>query len=258
MNSLQDKTAVVTGGGSGIGQAIAKQLGEKGARVIVVGRRSQPLTETVDAIQSQGGSASAVTCDLTDATAVEQLGIQLLKEHVCIDILINNAGFSSKVRSARYVGAEEWRAVMDVNTLGPAMLTRALMPPMIEQGSGDVVMISSMAAIKPSVMAGAVYSSAKAAVRAYMQVLGQEVRQHGIRCITVFPGEVDTAILDNRPLPPAADLRAQMMQPEDIATAVLMTISLPRRAMVSELAMDGSNPRDLHADTVAAMTKQHE
>ncbi len=145
---------------------------------------------------------------------------------------------------------------MDVNTLGPAMLTRALLPPMIERGEGDVVTISSMAALTPSVLAGAVYSAAKAAARAWMNVLAQEVRPHGIRCISVFPGEVDTPILDNRALPPDEEARALMMQPEDISLPVRTALELPRRAMISEIAIIATHPRDRRSDIAAALSKE--
>ncbi len=256
MTALTGKTAFVTGGGTGIGRAVAIDLATAGAKVIVCGRRMEPLEETVQAITDGGGNGSAVTCDLTDPAAIEECATALLNEHGVIDILINNAGFSSKVRSTRYIGAEEWRQVMDVNTMGPAMMTRALLEPMIDQGSGDVVMISSMAAITPGVMAGAVYSAAKAAARNYMAVLAAEMRPHGIRCITIFPGEVDTPILDNRALSPDADTRAKMMLPEDISAAVLMAVSLPGRAMVSEIAITATNPRDMSADIAAAKARQ--
>ncbi len=256
MSSLQGQTAFVTGGGTGIGRAIAIDFAAAGAKVIVCGRRAGPLEETVQAIADAGGTASAMTCDLTDPDAIEQCAQVLLAEHGTIDILINNAGFSSKIRSTRYIGAQEWRDVMDVNTMGPVVLTKALLPAMIEQGRGDVVMISSMAAINPSIMAGAAYSAAKVAARAYMNVLAQEMRPHGIRCITVFPGEVDTPILDNRALPPDTATRARMMLPEDISAAVMMAVSLPRRAWVSELAIAATDPRDMSKDVAAAKTKQ--
>jgi NAD(P)-dependent dehydrogenase (short-subunit alcohol dehydrogenase family) len=256
MSSLSGQTAFVTGGGTGIGRAIAIDLAAAGTKVIVCGRRAEPLQETVAEISAAGGDASAITCDLTDPDAIEKCAKDLLAEHGTIDILINNAGFSSRIRSARYIGAEEWRQVMDVNTMGPAILTAALLPAMVEQGWGDVVMISSMAAINPSVMAGAVYSSAKAAAHNYMKVLAAEMRPHGIRCITVFPGEVDTPILDNRALPPNEEIRAKMMLPEDISAAVLMAVALPRRAMVSEIAIGATDPRDMSADVAAALTKQ--
>ena len=230
MSSLQAQTAFVTGGGTGIGRAIAIDFAGAGAKVIICGRRAGPLAETVQLITDAGGTASAVTCDLTEPDAIEQCAQALLSEHGAIDVLVNNAGFSSKIRSARYVGPGEWR--------------------------GDVVMISSMAGLNPSIMAGAAYSAAKAAARSYMNVLAQEMRPHGIRCITIFPGEVDTPILDNRALPPDMVTRARMMLPEDISAATLMAVSLPRRAWVSELAIAATDPRDMSQDVAAAKTKK--
>ena len=256
MSVLQGQTAFVTGGGTGIGRAVAIDLAAAGAKVIVCGRRMGPLEETAKAVTDAGGTASAVTCDLTDPVAIEQCAEALLAEHGTIDILINNAGFSSIVRSVRYIGAEEWRGVMDVNTMGPAMMTKALLQPMIDQGRGDIVMIASMAGVNPSVMAGSVYSAAKTAARVYMNVLAQEMRVHGIRAITVSPGEVDTPIMDNRPLVPDADTRARMMQPEDISAAVMMAVCLPRRAMVSEINIGATDPRDMSADIAASRNKQ--
>ena len=256
MSSLQGKTAFVTGGGTGIGRAVAIDLAAAGAKVIVCGRRAGPLDEVVQTITEAGGSASAVTCDLTDAEAIEQCARDLLAEHGTVDILINNAGFSSVARSVRYIAADEWRGVMDVNTMGPAMMTRALLQPMIDQGAGDIVMIASMAGVNPSVMAGSVYSAAKTAARAYMNVLAQEMRPHGIRAICVSPGEVDTPIMDNRPLVPDAETRARMMLPEDISAAVMMAVTLPRRAMVSEIHIGATDPRDMSADIAASKNKQ--
>ena len=251
MGALDGRVALVTGAGTGIGRAVAVDLVNAGAEVIVCGRRMEPLEETVSIM----GSGSALSADLTDPDAIEGLANTVVARHGGVDILVNNAGFSSKIRSARYIGAEEWRGVMDVNTMGPAMLTRALLPSMVERENGDVVMISSMAGLRPSIMAGVVYSAAKAAARAYMDVLYQEVRAEGVRCTTIFPGEVDTPILDNRALPPDASKRALMMMPEDISAAVLMSVCLPRRATVTELAIGATHPRDLSADVEAAKTK---
>ncbi len=255
MIAFEGRVALVTGGGTGIGRAVAQDLATAGAEVVVCGRRLAPLEETVQAIAEAGGNARADSCDLTDPAATEGYAARLLERHGGVDILVNNAGFSSRVRSARYIGAEEWRDVMDVNTLGPAILTRALLPAMIDKGAGDVVMISSMAAIRPNVMAGAVYSAAKSAARAYMEVLASEVRRHGIRAITIFPGEVDTPILDKRALPPDEKKRATMMMPEDISATVMLAVGLPRRAMISELAMVATEPRDQAPDVAAAMAK---
>ncbi|MDE0770334.1 MAG: SDR family NAD(P)-dependent oxidoreductase [Opitutaceae bacterium] len=255
MSQLNGKSALVTGGGTGIGEAITIDLGKAGVEVTICGRREAPLENTVSKIKAEGGKARYVVADMADPESIEKLAKNILA-HGGVDILINNAGFSSKVRSARFIGADEWRAVMDVNTMGPAMLTRHLLDSMIEKGSGDVVMISSMAAINPSVVAGAAYSSAKVAAKAYMNVLQQEVKKFGIRCLTVCPAEVDTPILEGRALPPGDAERATMIQPEDISAVVLMALSLPHRATVSEIAITTTAQRDMREDIKAALTKE--
>ncbi|MDA1074802.1 MAG: SDR family NAD(P)-dependent oxidoreductase [Proteobacteria bacterium] len=256
MSAMEGRTALVTGGGTGIGAALALDLARAGAKVIICGRRGGPLEETLSRIAAVNGQARAIVADLTNPQDIERLATDALASGPP-DILINNAGFSSKVRSARYIGAQEWRDVMDVNTMGPALLTRHLLPAMIDARRGDIVMISSMAALRPNVMAGVVYSAAKVAAKAYMEVLQQEVKRHGIRCLTVYPGEVDTPILDNRALPPDETQRALMMQSEDISAAVMMALSLPHRATVSEIAITATIPRDMTADVKAALAKQN-
>ena len=255
MSQLNGKTALVTGGGTGIGEAIAIDLAKAGVQVTICGRREAPLKDTTSKIENEGGKARYVLADMADPESITGLAKNILAEGG-VDILVNNAGFSSKVRSARFISAEEWRAVMDVNTMGPAILTKLLLDPMIEKGSGDVVMISSLAALYPSIMAGSAYSAAKVAAKSYMSVLAQEVRQFGIRCTTVYPGEVDTPILSNRALVPGEAERALMIQAEDISAAVLMAVSLHHRSMVSEIAITPTIPRDMSADVKAAMTKQ--
>tara|TARA_B100000749_G_scaffold209806_1_gene164764 strand:+ start:2431 stop:3201 length:771 start_codon:yes stop_codon:yes gene_type:complete len=256
MKSLVGRNALVTGAGSGIGRAIALDLAGAGANVSICGRRIDPLEETKNAILASGGEAEISVCDLMDPEAIEIMANQLLEKRNCIDILVNNAGFSSKIRSARYIGPDEWRDVMNVNTLGPAMLTKALLPAMIDKGSGHVVMISSMAAIRSGVMSGAVYGAAKSASRVYMNALDAEVRKYGIRCTTILPGEVDTPILDNRALPPNEEVRGLMMRPEDISSAVMMAVLLPQRANVIEIAITATVPRDMTDDVKAALSRR--
>ena len=252
---LGQRVALVTGAGTGIGRAIAIDLARAGTKVLVCGRRRELLDQTLNKFPDSS-AGKAYTVDLTDPAATEQLAADINKDSGDVDILINNAGFSSKIRSARHIGAEEWQSVMDVNTLGPVILTKSLLPGMIKQQRGDVIMISSLAGLRPNVMAGAAYSAAKAAARAYMEVLSSEVRRHGIRCTTIFPGEVDTPILDNRALPPDADARATMMQAEDNSAVVMTALQLPHRATVLELSIGATEPRDMSADIKAALDKE--
>ncbi len=252
---LSGRVALVTGAGTGIGKAIAIDLAEAGACVLTCGRRKELLEQTLSELGGANNGRS-YAADLTDPVAAEKVAADIVTDYGSVDILINNAGFSSKVRSARHIGAEEWQGVMDVNTLGPVILTKFLLPGMIEKQRGDVVMISSLAGLRPNVMAGAAYSAAKAAARAYMEVLYSEVRRHGIRCTTIFPGEVDTPILDNRALPPDATARATMMQAEDISAVVMTALQLPPRATVLELSIGATEPRDMSDDVRAALTKE--
>lgn len=255
MGALSGKVALVTGAGTGIGRSTALAFAAAGAAVVVNGRRQGPLDDVVAEITAAGGEAWAATADLTTAEEAERLAAVCLARHGRVDVLVNNAGFSSKVRSARFLDAEEWTSVWQVNVLGVAMLTRALLPAMIEAGDGTVITVSSIGGLRPNVMAGAAYCSAKAAVAAYMTGLAGEVRNLGVRCSTVYPGEVDTPILDNRALNPGEAQRARMAHPDDVAAAILMVASLPARATVEELTIAPTYQRDLSADMVAAKTK---
>lgn len=252
MGALSGKVALVTGAGSGIGRSTALALAGAGATVVVNGRRRGPLDEVVAEI---GGDAWACPADLIGAAEADRLAAACLERHGRVDVLVNNAGFSSKVRSALHLDAEEWTAVWQVNVLGVAMLTKALVPTMMAAGEGTVITISSIGGLRPNVMAGSAYCSAKAAVAAYMTELASEVRNRGVRCTTVYPGEIDTPILDNRALNPGEQERSRMAHPDDVAAAILMVASLPQRATVEELMIAPTHQRDLSADMKAARAK---
>ena len=119
---------------------------------------------------------------------------------------------------------------------------------MIDQGEGTIVTISSMAAVTPGLMGGIPYSSAKAAVAAMMTAMRQELREHNIRTCTIYPAEVDTPILDNRPLPPDKIARSTMMMPEDIAETILLCMRMPQRTIVQDLIVSPTIQRDTSED----------
>jgi NADP-dependent 3-hydroxy acid dehydrogenase YdfG len=255
VGALEGQVALVTGAGTGIGRSTAVQLADERATVAVCGRRAGPLDELVADIAGRGGRAWSLTADLVSPDEAERLAAVCLERHERVDVVVNNAGFSSLVRSARYLDADEWTAVWQVNVLGPAMLTRALLPAMIAAGRGTVVTVSSLAAHRPNVMAGAAYGSAKAAVANWMAELSSEVRNLGVRCTTVFPGEIDTPILDRRALNHGESERAAMAHADDVARAILLCVTLPARATVDELVISPTRQRDLSADMTAAMAK---
>ena len=140
-------------------------------------------------------------------------------------------------------GQEEWDAVIAVNLTGVYALTQAVLPSMIERGGGTIVTVGSCAALRPGLIGGAPYGAAKAGVLNLMGHVHTVLRDKGIRATTVMPAEVDTPILDNRPLPPDAAARATMMQPEDVAAAILMCVTLPERTVVEEIVLSPTTAR---------------
>ena len=157
----------------------------------------------------------------------------------------------------RYVKQDDWQSVFNVNVEGVYRLTQAVLPNMIDNGGGTIVTVSSMAALSPGLMGGAPYSSAKAAVAAMMTALREEVSEYGIRSCTVYPAEVDTPILDNRPLPPDAKARSTMMQPEDIAEAILLCMRMPHRTNINDIVIRPTILRDTSEDIKVAKTLKY-
>ncbi len=188
--SLDGRTALITGGGSGIGLAIAKCLAASGAKVIICGRRKRELNKAVTEI---GKSATAMTLDINDTAAIPDFVRNLRSKHGPIDILINNAGISLKKSFVDTTGAE-LHSILQTNVIGALALTRALHPHLRVSGHGSVVFISSMAALMGVPWVSA-YSVAKSAITGAVRTLAVEWgADDGIRVNAVAPGWIDTAM----------------------------------------------------------------
>jgi NADP-dependent 3-hydroxy acid dehydrogenase YdfG len=252
VGKLDGQVAIVTGAGSGIGRAAALMLAAEGATVVAVGRRPAPLDALVAEIARRGGRADTLAADVGDPDQAGRLARAAVERHGRVDILVNNAGSSSRVRNIRWVGRDEWERVFAVNMTGVYLLTQAVLPGMIERGGGTIVTVSSAAAFRPGLLGGAPYGAAKAAARNLMGHVHTVLRDKGIRATTILPAEVDTPILDNRPLVPDARARATMMQPEDVAAAILLCVTMPARTVVEEIILSPTVTRDLSADLAVA------
>ncbi len=252
MGALDNKIAIITGSGTGIGKSAAQQFAAEGATVVLVGRRREPLEETAAEIEQAGGTAMVHPTDLEDGDAAAGVVAATVEKFGRVDILVNNAGHSSRVRSMKYVGPEEWESVFKVNVEGVYRITQAAVNDMIKRKEGTVITVSSMAALTPGLLGGAPYSAAKAAALTMMRGMNSELRAEGIRACAIMPAEVDTPILANRPLPPDADARATMMGAEDVAAAILFCATTPQRTLVSEIVLMPTQPRDTSADMKAA------
>lgn len=234
--SLQNKTAVITGGGTGIGKGIALALAGAGCRVAIAGRRPDVLAQTA---AEWRGLPPIVhhPVDTADRASVATLFRWAERELGRIDILVNSAGVNIKRRTMAEMEPSEWDRVLAINATGVYNCMREVLPAMKDRRDGLIVTISSISGLRSSMLGGTAYSASKFAVSALTTAVALEYGQYNIRCTNVYPGEVDTPILEHRPQPVSAERRATMLLPEDVGAAVLMIANLPPRAHVPELVI---------------------
>ncbi|MGI9285176.1 MAG: SDR family NAD(P)-dependent oxidoreductase [Pseudomonadales bacterium] len=189
-NRLENKVALVTGGGTGIGAATARRFAQEGASVIVCGRREEPLQQVVEAIEADQGSALALPLDVSDSAAFEQ-AVQVVQEkYGRLDILINNA-YSMMAGTVKDMSAEDWQSCFQVTMNGTFFGTQAVMPLMEQQKSGVIVNVSSVCGLLGAPYTAA-YGAAKAAVISFTRTAALEGAEHNIRSNVVIPGVVMT------------------------------------------------------------------
>lgn len=234
--NLQDKHALITGGGSGIGRCIALRLAEAGCRVAVAGRRLDKLQEVVQA-HSKQPAILAYPCDVANRASVQALFAWAATEFGQIDILINAAGANIKNRTIAEMHPEQWDELMAANATGAYNCIYEVLPQMRTRRDGLIINISSVAGKRASRLGGVAYVASKFAMTGLATAVALEEGHHNIRVTSIYPGEVDTPILKNRPSPVTDEHRARILQPDDIAAAVLMIAELPPRAHVAELVM---------------------
>jgi NADP-dependent 3-hydroxy acid dehydrogenase YdfG len=252
MGLLDGKIALVTGAGTGIGRETAVLLAQEGATVIVTGRRIAPLRDVVAAIEKTRGKSVATALDVASRDAILETIARVKKSVGPIDILVNNAGSASTVLNARFIGEAEWNATVNVNLTAVFNLTQAVLEDMIARNDGTIITISSLAVVNPNLLGGAAYGAAKAGVKNFMTFLHNTYRNQGIRATTILPGETDTPIMDNRARPPLDAERAVMLNPHDVARAVLLCASLQKGAVIPELHICPTFMRDTSADIEVA------
>lgn len=250
--SLEGKICVITGGGSGIGRASAIQMAAEGAVAVVVGRTASKVEAVRDEIAANGGAAQAYGVDVGDEDGVRRMVDEILDARGKIDVLVNNAGHSSPRRMLLTTTAEDLRSVYESNLVGSVFCSQAVVPSMKKAGSGTIINVSSMAGVSASPLAGMSYSAAKAAVINFTAFLNAELRNTGIRASVVIPGEVDTPILDGRPVVPDAEARQTMVTAEDTAEAITLIARLPQRAAIPELIIRPTWLRDTSGEANVA------
>jgi NADP-dependent 3-hydroxy acid dehydrogenase YdfG len=233
---LSGKTAVITGGGSGIGAAVAWALAEEGARVVIAGRRLEKLKETAARFKGQP-AIEVQEVDVGERASVNRLFGWIAEKIGPVHILVNAAGVNIKNRTLAEMQPEQWDELFAINATGAYNCMHAVLPQMRERRDGVIVNISSTSGKRATKLGGVGYSAAKFAVTALSTAAANEEGPHGIRITVICPGEVDTPILENRASPPTAEQRAKMLQAADVAAAVLLVATLPPRAHVAEMVI---------------------
>jgi NADP-dependent 3-hydroxy acid dehydrogenase YdfG len=234
--SLNGKTAVITGGGTGIGRGIAIALATAGCRVLVGGRREPQLRETAAGFSGQPPIKLHVL-DVADRGSVTAFFDFARRELGRIDILVNSAGTNIKTRTMAQMTPEQWDQVLAINATGAYNCMYAVLPEMRERRDGLIVNISSIAGKRASALGGIAYAASKFAMTALGTAVANEDGEHGIRVTNIYPGEVDTPILENRPTPVSAEHRASILKAEDVAHMVVAVAELPPRAHVPEMVV---------------------
>jgi 3-oxoacyl-[acyl-carrier protein] reductase len=229
--NLHHKVAVVTGGSRGIGAAIARKLAAMAANVVICGRNQSELQRATSAINSQGGHCDSFVCDVADLASVEQFARGVFEKHGRVDILVNNAGIGSFSGPLHSLTPEQWDKVMNTNLRGVFYTIRAFAPKMIEQQSGDIINISSIASKNP-LPNGAVYAASKWGLNGLTYSVAEELRGHNIRVSVVCPGSVDTDLS-----PHAGKNKDRMLKPDDVAHAVEMLVSQAPQSFASEIVL---------------------
>ena len=233
--STPSLTAVVTGAGSGVGRAVTLKLAREGWRVALIGRRAEALAETIALAEDRAHQLSPFVCDLADPIAMAGTGRSILADLGHVDALVNAAGTNIPRRSLDVLSLDDYHSTINANLHGAYHAVQAFLPGMRERRSGTIVNINSEAGLRASAKSGAAYAISKFGLAGLSQTINAEERIHGIRACSIFPGDIETPLLEKRPNPPNAEARKAMMQPEDIAACVWLAISLPARAVVEEL-----------------------
>jgi NADP-dependent 3-hydroxy acid dehydrogenase YdfG len=235
---LRGATALVTGGGSGIGLGVAAALAREGCRVVITGRDSAKLARAAGEIAAAvGGEVLPQACDVADREAVGRLVAWTEANAGPPAIVVNSAGINVARRSMAELAPADFDRLVSINLTGLFNVLHAVLPGMRARRDGLVVSIASIAGKRALPLAGPGYCASKFGAAGLAAAVGLEELPHGIRITTIHPGEVDTPILDQRPEPVPAERRQVMVHPEDIAACVLMLAKLPRHVVVPELVI---------------------
>ncbi|WP_323174129.1 SDR family NAD(P)-dependent oxidoreductase [Natrialba sp. PRR66] len=249
-SELDGQVAIVTGASSGIGEATASALAQRGANIVLAARRVDELEALANDIESDGGEALAVPTDVTSEDDIDSLVETTLNEFGSIDVLVNNAGVMLLEPVARADRAN-FRQMVEVNLLGLMNLTHAVLPVMQDQATGHIVNISSTSGRQATANSSG-YNATKFGVNAFTEALRQEVTAEGIRTTIIEPGVVETELKDHIPDEGVKEQLEEYvfsgmtaLQSEDIARGVAYAVTQPQHVSVNEMLIRPTDQKQL-------------
>jgi len=228
---LDGQVAVVTGGGRGIGAAVARKLAAMGATPVLCGRTLASLERTAGEIVRDGGRCEAVQCDVCQLPEVEALARRVEATFGGADILVNNAGIGDFSGPLHEMPPQQWDAVLNTNLRGVYYCIRAFAPLMVRARGGHIVNISSLAG-KNALPGGAAYAASKWGLNGLTYSVAEELRGHNIRVAVVCPGSVNTDLS-----PHTGKDAGKMLQPQDVAHVVAMLVTQAPQSFASEILL---------------------
>jgi len=238
VGALDGQVALVTGGTRGLGLGIARRLAAEGASVAVVGRDKERARAVALELSGTGAPAVGVGADVSSWEETSRAVAKARNVLGSIDIVVANAGIGI-IGPVADADPADWARMMDINYLGTAHVTKAVLPEMLERGRGDIVAIASAGGTK-GYPEWSGYCATKWAVVGFMECLAQEVTTKGVRVSTFCPGGIDTPFWDDL----NADIhrtgsasRATLMRPDDVAEAVMLQLRLPRSVLVKRMVL---------------------
>ena len=238
---LQNKIAVITGAGKGIGKATTELFLREGTKVVLTSRNKSDLEQIVADNESKKDNITIISGDISKEEIIQKVIDETISKHGRIDILVNNAGFGifdDMVDSK----TEDFDAVFNTNVRALYLITKGFLPHMIKELSGTIINIASVAG-KQGFATGAIYCASKHAVMGLSRALMLEVRQYNIRVCAICPGSVATDFFRTESQTTLSSSKESVLQAEEIAETILLAASLPENAMIGEIEIRPTNPR---------------
>jgi 3-oxoacyl-[acyl-carrier protein] reductase len=238
MENLNNKTAIITGGGRGLGKATALAFAKEGIHVAITGRTESVLKETVTEIEALGVKATYAVFDVGNYKEVKSNITNIKNTLGGIDILVNNAGIAT-IGSFNDMPVDQWSNIIQTNVMGMYYVTKEVLPHLIDKNEGDIINISSTAGLNgnPNISA---YCASKFAVIGMSESLMKEVRKNNIRVNTLTPSTIETDMTVE--LGMLTKGSENVLQPEDFAELIVAGLKLPRRAMLKNASLWSTNP----------------